>query len=75
LQGEVGEGKFYIQFHPIMIASLHADLVSQKTSCTDLITKHLTQATLNTYNANISILHKQALDAAALVDAKIARGE
>ena len=57
------------------IRQIHADLLAKKYTCTDLIMQKIVLAKENKHNATVLILETHALEKAALVDQKIARGE
>jgi aspartyl-tRNA(Asn)/glutamyl-tRNA(Gln) amidotransferase subunit A len=57
------------------IKKIHQQLVSKQISCTALVQEKLDLLKQNTYNSVNSLLDTLALDLAAKVDAKIAKGE
>jgi len=57
------------------IKKIHQQLVSKEISCTALVQEKLDLLKQNTYNSVNSLLDTLALDLAAKVDAKIAKGE
>jgi len=57
------------------IRKIHQQLVSKQITCTALVQKKLELLKQNTYNSVNSVLDTLALDLAAKVDAKIAKGE
>ena len=57
------------------IKKIHKQLLSKEISCTALVQEKLTDLAKNTHNTVNSLLDVMALDLAAKVDAKIARGE
>nr|WP_315217493.1 amidase [uncultured Flavobacterium sp.] len=57
------------------IKKIHQQLVSKQISCTALVQERLDLLKQNTYNSVNSLLDTLALDLAAKVDAKIAKGE
>ncbi|MFC6877485.1 amidase [Flavobacterium myungsuense] len=57
------------------IKNIHQQLVSKQISCTALVQEKLGLLKQNTYNSVNSLLDTLALDLAAKVDAKIAKGE
>jgi len=57
------------------IKKIHQQLVSKQLSCTALVQEKLELLKQNTYNTVNSLLDTLALDLAAKVDAKIAKGE
>ncbi len=57
------------------IKKIHQQLVSKQITCTALVQGKLELLKLNTYNSVNSLLDTLALDLAAKVDAKIAKGE
>jgi aspartyl-tRNA(Asn)/glutamyl-tRNA(Gln) amidotransferase subunit A len=57
------------------IKKIHQQLVSKQISCTALVQEKLDLLSQNTYNSVNSVLDTLALDLAAKVDAKIAKGE
>ena len=57
------------------IKKIHKQLLSKEISCTALVQEKLTSLAKNTHNTVNSLLDAMALDLAAKVDAKIARGE
>jgi len=57
------------------IKKIHQQLVSKQITCTSLIQEKLDLLKQNTYNSVNSLLDTLALDLAAKVDAKIAKGE
>lgn len=57
------------------IKKIHQQLVSKQISCTALVQEKLEVLNQNTFNAVNSVLDTLALDLAAKVDAKIAKGE
>ncbi|OOG68043.1 amidase [Flavobacterium sp. A45] len=57
------------------IKKIHQELVSKQITCTALVQEKLDLLKQNTYNSVNSLLDTLALDLAAKVDAKIAKGE
>jgi aspartyl-tRNA(Asn)/glutamyl-tRNA(Gln) amidotransferase subunit A len=57
------------------IKKIHKQLLSKEISCMALVQEKLTDLAKNTHNTVNSLLDAMALDLAAKVDAKIARGE
>jgi aspartyl-tRNA(Asn)/glutamyl-tRNA(Gln) amidotransferase subunit A len=57
------------------IKKIHKQLLSKEISCTALVQEKLTDLAKNTHNTVNTLLDAMALDLAAKVDAKIARGE
>lgn len=57
------------------IKKIHQQLVSKEITCTALVQEKLDLLSQNTYNSVNSVLDTLALDLAAKVDAKIAKGE
>ena len=57
------------------IKKIHKQLLSKEISCTALVQEKLTGLAKNTHNTVNSLLDVTALDLAAKVDAKIARGK
>ncbi|MDA9111325.1 aspartyl/glutamyl-tRNA amidotransferase subunit A [Flavicella sp.] len=57
------------------IKKIHKQLLSKEISCTALVKEKLTGLAKNTHNTVNTLLDVMALDLAAKVDAKIARGE
>ena len=57
------------------IKKIHHQLVSKEITCTALVQEKLELLKQNTYNSVNSLLDTLALDLAAKVDAKIAKGE
>ncbi|MDA8728852.1 aspartyl/glutamyl-tRNA amidotransferase subunit A [Flavicella sp.] len=57
------------------IKKIHKQLLSKEISCTALVQEKLTSLAKNTHNTVNTLLDATALDLAAKVDAKIARGE
>jgi len=57
------------------IKKIHQQLVSKQITCTALVQEKLDQLKQNTYNSVNSLLDTLALELAAKVDAKIAKGE
>lgn len=58
-----------------LIRTIHQDLVNKKYTCIELITRRIALAKENKQNANVLVLEESALEKAAQVDIKIARGE
>ena len=57
------------------IKKIHQQLVSKQITCTALVQEKLGVLKQNTYNSVNSLLDTLALELAAKVDAKIAKGE